>query len=494
MKRFDMDSISKLRKENKDLKDIIRLKDNSIDNLQFQLDKILNTRRWLISSSLSQIYHRLFDILRPNTNMLSSAMFNPYEYIRLLKNIPVVVTSSLYTSENIKVSFSVACTIFNESKDILNFLKSVERQTLKPNEIVFVDGGSSDNTLEKLEHFIGHSNLNIRLISKPGYNIPKGRNEAIINCRNEIIVLVDAGTRLHKDYFKNLIYTHIESPEGDLVGGIYQPMEKSEFSSRFIPDWNKVDWKFFLPSTRSLLIKKSLALSAGLYPEYLQTGDDTLFDINYRRISTKWIFNRNAIVYWDCPHSRSQSKTLAYNYGYGQGRNGLGDFTYYPYNKNDHNNDSFYHGFLEGREDRAKLEIFSRNIKGLVIVFASLPINDNSEFVKLLLVKYLISQNYKVVYVSCFSRIHPDSYSKFLDLDYTLLELYEINTFDIANLLNRYAKFTDLNIYALLDIDHERCSNARSIIMDNPKIQYFINYIHFVFTLFLSSRLIKPVL
>ena len=260
---------------------------------------------------------------------------------------------------------------------------------------------------------------------------------AINTCRNEIIVLADAGTRLDKDYCKNLLLALKSNPDAELVGGMYLPLKQTQHSKRFIPDWKQIDWKLFLPSTRSMLLKKSLALRAGLYPEYLQTGDDTLFDVNYRRLSHLWVFNPSAVVYWDCPTSKTTSIRLSEAYGYGQGRNGLGDFTYYP-TESGSLTDPFYSGYLRGKEERSHLEIDKRGIKGLVIVYGELPLHDKSEFLHLALIRLLILRKYKVMYINQYSRVHPDSYKTYLDLDLTMIEFYNYDHFDQAKTIARY--------------------------------------------------------
>lgn len=424
-------------KEITELQQALKEREESIAHLQFQLDKVMSTRRWKIATYLSQIYHSIFDYLRPTLRERSTSRFNPYEYIKLLKDIEINLWSERHDSLKKSVTFSTATTVFNETKDILNFLKSMENQSVQPDEVVLVDGGSTDTTVKTIRKYQKLSKLNIKLIVESKLNIPAGRNMAIRNCSNEIIVLADAGTRLDKDYCKNLLAALESNPGVDLVGGIYLPMEQTEYAKKFIPDWKSIDWKIFLPSTRSMLLKKSLAVQAGLYPEYLQTGDDTLFDVNYRRVSHKWVFNPSAIVYWDCPTDKYTSAKLGEAYGYGQGRNGLGDFSYYPVESGDLS-DPFYLGYLRGRNERANLEIEARGIKGLVIVFGELPLHDKAEFLHYNLVQLLMWMKYKVIYVNRYSRVHPDSYKAYLNLDLTMIEFYNYGDFDKSIIMSRY--------------------------------------------------------
>ncbi|MEK7165686.1 MAG: FkbM family methyltransferase [Patescibacteria group bacterium] len=424
------------------LQQTIKSRDESIGHLQFQLDTVLTTKRWKIASALAHLYHYIFDNAIPITRDRQDYHFNPYEYVKQFKDIAVVALATKYKPLQIKSPFSTATTIYNEGKDIQLFLQSIEAQSLWPNEVILVDGGSTDNTIKIVETFARTSKLPIRLIKGNHLNIPAGRNLAIQSCQNEIIVLADAGTRLHENYFSNLLGALLEHPDADLVGGIYHAQHKSRFSQYFVPDWQQVDWKTFLPSTRSMLLKKSLALAAGLYPEYLQTGDDTLFDINYRRLSYKWVFNQEAIVLWDSPNSQAQSTKLLHSYGFGDGRSGVGDFSFYHSPTSVPERMEYYQGYLKGKAERANLEISKRKIRGLFIIVADLPIHDKGSIFNLWFVKSCLGYGYKVVYVNLFSRTHPDAYKSYLDLDYTLLELYGIDNFDIKEILHRYHAIT----------------------------------------------------
>ena len=58
---------------------------------------------------------------------------------------------------------SLITTVFNEEKTITPFLKSVLVQIRKPNEIIIVDGGSTDFTVKKISEFKTLYKLNIQV-------------------------------------------------------------------------------------------------------------------------------------------------------------------------------------------------------------------------------------------------------------------------------------------------------------------------------------------
>jgi len=85
-----------------------------------------------------------------------------------------------------------------------------------------------------------------------------------------------------------------------MVCGIYYSKTKDYWNDQFILRWDLVNYDEFLPSARSMLIKKQLSLRIGGFPEFLDfTGEDTLFDLTYRKNSVEWVINKSAFVYWD---------------------------------------------------------------------------------------------------------------------------------------------------------------------------------------------------
>src|SRR6187401_1554068 len=89
---------------------------------------------------------------------------------------------------------SLVMTVRNEAKSLPHLLESVFAQTLLPNEIVIVDGGSTDGTQDAVRAYTGR--LPLRLIEEPGANISRGRNRAIREAAHDVIAVTDAGVRL----------------------------------------------------------------------------------------------------------------------------------------------------------------------------------------------------------------------------------------------------------------------------------------------------------
>src|SRR5438034_5674173 len=94
---------------------------------------------------------------------------------------------------------SVIVTVRNEAGAIDALLDSLRSQTRAPDEIVVVDGGSNDGTLELLQQ-AAQRWAALRVIEAPGANIARGRNLAIEAARGDVLLSTDAGVELPREW------------------------------------------------------------------------------------------------------------------------------------------------------------------------------------------------------------------------------------------------------------------------------------------------------
>lgn len=222
-----------------------------------------------------------------------------------------------------KVNVSLICTVKNEEETIFDLLMSLERQTILPNEVIIIDGGSTDRTVELIKEFMSNSKLNIKLIVVPGSNIAQGRNIAIKYSTYDIIASTDAGCKLHPYWLENIIKPFKEDPAIDVVSGIYLPWYENEFQEVagyiIFPEVDKLDPQRFLPSSRSVAFKQEVWKGVGGYPECLHTAEDTLFDLKLKKLGMRFVLAKNAIVYWKLRKNLRKIFKQHFNYAKGNG-------------------------------------------------------------------------------------------------------------------------------------------------------------------------------
>jgi glycosyltransferase involved in cell wall biosynthesis len=210
-----------------------------------------------------------------------------------------------------KISF--ISTILNEQNSVDKFLNSIFVQTRMPDEVIIVDGGSTDNTISEISNFkfpplrqgfagraISNTKTRIKLIFKKG-NRSVGRNEAIKVSSNEIIVCSDAGCILDENWVSNIVKP-FEDSKIDVAAGYYQGLAKTNFQKCLTPYVlvmpDKIDPNNFLPASRSMAFRKSVWKKAGRFPEKFSNNEDYVFATKLRSINAKIVFEKTAIVYW----------------------------------------------------------------------------------------------------------------------------------------------------------------------------------------------------
>jgi glycosyltransferase involved in cell wall biosynthesis len=402
--------------------------------------------------------------LRPSSISAETASGSPspYELISQIKPIPVEVIDRDYAANGDNRGFSCVTTVRNEAEGIELFLESIARQDVMPGELIIVDGGSSDDTVDRIRSFRNRLPCSLKLIEAGDVNIAKGRNVGIAVAQHEIIVLIDAGCRLNAGFFANITGPFADRPNLDLVAGIYHSIEATPHACRFIYHWSDMDqWDTFLPSARAVCIRKPIWEAAGGFPEYLSlTGEDTLFDVNYRRHSRRWLINRRASVTWNAPCSAQAAERLAYRYGQGDGESGFGDFLYYRAlvdsleGKAEAELSSVFRGYLDGRKQRAAIEVERRQIRGVVLMLSGVPFTDSGGGQRCSQLSMAFAAlNYKVVFVNIYPSFEERK-KLYFDTDLSLFEFYCIDDFSVADFVDRYRPYPDRPVIAIMEFPH----------------------------------------
>ena len=123
---------------------------------------------------------------------------------------------------------ALIATVFNESDNVAGWWGALQQQTVLPDEIVVVDGGSRDGTWEKLGDLARRSKVPVRLDQR-SCNIAAGRNRAIALTDAEIIAATDAGSSPEAEWFGEITRPLLEDPSVDVVGGRSVSLSENEF-------------------------------------------------------------------------------------------------------------------------------------------------------------------------------------------------------------------------------------------------------------------------
>lgn len=191
---------------------------------------------------------------------------------------------------------SLITTVKNEENSIITFLLSIANQTVQPNEIIIVDGLSTDRTASLIK---GFGKLQIKLIQEKS-NIAHGRNIAISNTIHDIIAVTDGGCSLKEDWLENIIKPFSEGV--DVVVGNYTYKVNSFFDACLYSIHGLFkdgkDLNAFVISSRSLAFNKKVWEEIGGYPEWLDFSEDMYFHNRIQERNFKITFAHDAVVEW----------------------------------------------------------------------------------------------------------------------------------------------------------------------------------------------------
>lgn len=187
---------------------------------------------------------------------------------------------------------SVILPTYNRSKVIGRMIDSILSQSFKDFELLIIDDGSQDDTLEMLKQY---QDSRIRVFTQNNSGVSSARNVGIKNARGEYLVFVDSDDFLLEGFFEEISQTLQERKSEILVcNGAIQRLDKTSRTPHF---WLKpkmyqdetldfegleflklfclycgISWacaKFF---KRSLIEKHQI-----LFPEHISYGEDVCF-------------------------------------------------------------------------------------------------------------------------------------------------------------------------------------------------------------------------
>lgn len=239
-----------------------------------------------------------------------------------------------------KIQPALIVTILNEAENIELLLSSIVSQHLRPTEVVIVDGGSTDQTVEIIKNYlllgnnhrpetkddlwqVVNSGITFKIKVKPG-NRSVGRNEAACLADNEWLAITDAGCILTKNWLRELARA---GKTADVVAGYYQADPLNPFEEAMVPFVlvmpDKVKPEIFLPATRSMLIKKEVLLATGGFDEALSDNEDYALARKLQKSGANLTFAPKALAIWIPRQTWRQFASMIFRFARGDAFAGL---------------------------------------------------------------------------------------------------------------------------------------------------------------------------
>src|SRR5579875_2971127 len=202
------------------------------------------------------------------------------------------------------MNLSIICPTYNEAKNIEALTASLNTKDGLQKEIIYVDGGSTDDTREKIRA-LQQKYDNILLVENPDKYVSMGFNKAFPVSKGRYIAFVGAHAHYSDNYFLKGV-DYLKSDECDVVGGTWIQKGRSNvgkaiarcMSSKFGvggTEFRTEKKKKYVQSVGFAIYKREVFETCGLMDnELIQDQDDEfhyrLYRHGYRILLTPEIY------------------------------------------------------------------------------------------------------------------------------------------------------------------------------------------------------------
>lgn len=216
---------------------------------------------------------------------------------------------------------SFIATVYNEGENIHRLMQSLARQTRLADEIVIVDGGSCDDTVALLHGYT--TTLPLVVLVENGANISRGRNLAFEHTHGDVIAISDAGVTLPDDWLERLIAPLEADASVQVACGFFRADPHTVFEvamgATVLPLASEITPATFLPSSRSVAVRRGAFERVGGYPEWLDYCEDLIFDLRLKQVGT-FVFVPEACVWFRPRGTLASFYKQYYLYARGDGK------------------------------------------------------------------------------------------------------------------------------------------------------------------------------
>ena len=230
---------------------------------------------------------------------------------------------------------SVIIPVKNEEEKIERCLEAVFSQSLKPHEVIVVDGHSTDQTVERAREFP------VRIFYEDYHTRAGACQIGVGNAEGEFVAFTDADCIPEKNWLEDVVKEFGEGVVGVGCGiknmgeGLW---EKSInlISGTFLGSANSVQGRFFkdkryvnsISGCNSMYYKEDV-LKVGGFDVGLSTAEDTELNRKLLRIG-KLLYTPNAVVLHNHKRGLKEFAKRMYQYGYGRAKGRLWDLQAIP--------------------------------------------------------------------------------------------------------------------------------------------------------------------
>jgi glycosyltransferase involved in cell wall biosynthesis len=199
---------------------------------------------------------------------------------------------------------SVVIPIKDEEESLPALLESLRAQTRPPDEIVIVDGGSTDRSPEILARAAAEDPRLVVVRVERAYP-GTGRNIGVGRASHDVIAFTDAGIRPAEDWLAALLKPMEDDPSVEVVYGHYGPIVDSEFVAcaelvYLAPRKTRPEGRLRAPSIACAALTRRVFEAAGGFPDF-RAAEDRIFMEAVEKSGAKIAYAPAAKIFWRIP-------------------------------------------------------------------------------------------------------------------------------------------------------------------------------------------------
>lgn len=202
---------------------------------------------------------------------------------------------------------SVIIPVYNHALALARCFDSLSKQTLKPDEVIVVDDGSTDNfpkVMEEIRLTPSYESLNTKVVHQKNMGAAAARNRGFSESRGEFIVFFDADTLAEPRMLEQMMTALIKNPTASYAYSQYKfgwkKMKSHAFDAELLKKNNYIDTTSLV--RRSALPEKPFDESLKRFQDWdlwltlLERGKAGVFlsEVLYKKI----VHGRSGISYW----------------------------------------------------------------------------------------------------------------------------------------------------------------------------------------------------